>query len=142
MKIPMRIEDAKLLDRVPKSLREANGIPEPEQAAARERAATLASDALADLLLPGGVRTSPLSPGWSQDIDLHLLAWPEPTRLEALGWIPLDSLLHNIGIPCRGCWAILENGETLVGLDLYLDRPPDPVASLISRCRRRGEVRV
>ncbi len=62
-------EDARLLDRVPRLLRAVNGIPEPEQAAARERAAALASDALADLLLPGGVRTSPLGPVWSRDID-------------------------------------------------------------------------
>jgi len=118
-----------------------NGIPEPEQAAARERAA-LASDTLADLLLPGGVRTSPLGPGWSRDIDLHLLAWPESARLEALGWIPLDPLLHRLGIPDEGSWAVMENGRILAGLDLHLGPPPDPVTSLISRCRRRGEVRV
>lgn len=123
-------------------MKAVNGIPEPEQAAARERAAALASDALADLLLPGGVRTSPLGPGWSRDIDLHLLAWPEPARLEALGWILLDPLLHRLGIPGRGRWAVVENGQVLAGLDLHLDPPPDPVASLIGRCRRRGEVRV
>lgn len=138
----MRTEDAKLLDRVPHSLRAPNGIPEPEQAAARERAAALASRALADLLLPGGVRTSPLGPGWSRDIDLHLSAWPEPARLKALGWVPLDPLLHRLGIPSKGSWAIMEDGLVLAGLDLHLDPPPDPVASLISRCRRRGEVRV
>lgn len=138
----MRTEDAELLDRVPQSLRALNGIPEPEQAAARERAAALASHALADLLLPDGVRTSPLGPGWSRDIDLHLLAWPDPAKLKALGWVPLDPLLHRLGIPSKGSWAIMEDGMVLAGLDLHLDQPPDPVASLISRCRRRGEVRV
>jgi thymidylate kinase len=138
----MRAEDAELLGRVPWSLRAANGIPKPEQVVARERAAALASDALADLLLPGGVRTSPLGPGWSRDIDLYLLAWPEPARLEALGWIPLDSLLHSLRIPSRGRWAVMEDGQVLAGLDLYLDPPPNPVASLLSRCRRRSEVRV
>lgn len=138
----MRPEDAELLDRVPRPLRAVNGIPEPEQVAARERAATLASDALADLLLPDGVRTSPLGPGWSRDIDLHLLTWPEPARLEALGWILLDPLLHRLGIPGRGRWAVVEDGQVLAGLDLHLNPPPDPVASLIGRCRRRGEVRV
>lgn len=139
---PLRNEDAELLGRVPRSLRTANGIPEPDQAAARERAAALASEALADLLLPGGLRTSPLGPGWSRDIDLHLLAWPEPARLEALGWVPLDPLLHRLGIPSRGSWAATEGGLVLAGLDLHLDPPPDPVTSLIHRCRRRGEVRV
>jgi hypothetical protein len=138
----LRREDTELLDQVPQSLRAVNGIPEPEQAAARERAATLASDALADLLLLGGVRTSPLGPGWSRDIDLHLLAWPESARLEALGWIPLDPLLNRLGIHSSGRWAVVEDGHVLGGLDLHLTPPPDPVASLISRCRRRGEVRV
>lgn len=138
----MRTEDAQLLDRVPRSLRAVNGIPEPEQAAARERTAALASDALADLLLPGGVRTSPLGSGWSRDIDLHLLDLPGSARLEALGWISLDPLLHRLGIPSKESWAIMEDGRMLAGLDLHLDPPPDPVASLVNRCRRRGEVRV
>ena len=138
----MTREDTELLSQVPRSLRAANGIPEPEQAVDRERAAALASDALTELLLPGGVRTSPLGPGWSRDIDLHLRAWPEPSRLEALGWIHLDPLLGHLGIPARGMWAVVEDGRVLAGIDLHLDPAPDPVASLISRCRRRGEVRV
>lgn len=140
--ISMRTEDADLLDRVPPALRDANGVPELEQASARQRAALLASDALAGCLLPGGVRISPLGPGWSRDIDLHLQTWPEPTRLEALGWIPLDALLHRLGIPSRGRWTVLDDGQVLAGLDLHLDPPPDPVTSLVNRCRRRGEVRV
>jgi len=137
----MTVDDAELIERVPRSLRAVNGIPEPEQAAARERAAALASDALADLLFTNGVRTSPLGAGWSRDIDLHVLAWPEPPRLEALGWLPLDSLMRRLGIPSRGSWAVMQDGRVLAGLDLHLDAPPSPVTSLITRCRRRGEVR-
>src|SRR5215210_6500217 len=135
-------EDAELLGQVPRAFRAVNGIPEPEQAAARERAASLASEALADLLLPGGVRASPLGPPWSRDIDLHLRAWPESARLEALGWISLDPLLHRLGISSRGSWAVMQEGRVLAGLDLHLGPLPDPVASLVERCRRRGEVRV
>src|SRR5215212_10136362 len=120
----MRAEDVELLGRVPRSLRSINGIPEPDQAAARERATTLASEAFADLLLPGGVRASPLGPAWSRDIDLHLKAWPESARLEALGWIPLDPLLHRLGIPTRGSWAVVQEGRVLAGLDLHLGPPP------------------
>ncbi len=138
----MRTKDAELIDRVPQSLRALSGIPEPDQARDRERAAALAFAALADLLLPGGVRTSPLGPGWSRDIDLYLRAWPKPARLEALGWIPLDPLLLRLGIRDRGKWAIMEDGRVLVALDLHLGPPPDPVISLLRRCRRRGEVRV
>jgi hypothetical protein len=70
----MKTEDVELLGRIPRSLRAVNGVPEPDSAVARGHATVLASDALADLLLPGGVRTSPLGPRWSRDIDLHLLA--------------------------------------------------------------------
>lgn len=135
-------EDAELLGRVPPSLRAVNGIPDPEQSAARERAVALASEALADLLLPNGVRTSVLGPGWSGDIDLYLLAWPEPARLETLGWIPLDALQHRLGIRSRGRWAVVEDGQVLAPLDLHLGPAPDPVTSLVDRCRRRGMVRV
>ncbi|MBV9453860.1 MAG: hypothetical protein JOZ19_07055 [Rubrobacter sp.] len=138
----MSTEDDELLGRVPRSLRAANGIPDPEQAAARERAAALASEALADLLLPDGVRTSPLGPGWSRDIDLHLQDWPKPARLEALGWVPLDPLLHYLGTLSRGEWAVTEDGTVLASVDLHLGSPPDPVTTLLNRCRRRGEVRV
>lgn len=138
----MNTDDVELIQRVPRSLWAANGIPEPEQAEARERAAALASDALADLLFANGVRTSPLGAGWSRDIDVHVLAWPEHTRLEALGWLPLEPLLRHIGIPGSGAWAVMQDRRVLAGLDLHLDPPPSPAASLISRCRRRGEVRV
>jgi thymidylate kinase len=138
----MKNEDIELIGRVPRSLRAANGIPEPERVEACEHAASLASAALADLLLPDGVRTSPLGPGWSRDIDVHLQSWPEPARLEALGWISLDPLLRRLGIEGRGRWAIVEDGQVLAGLDLHLDPKPDPVTSLMERCRRRGEVRV
>ncbi len=138
----MKPEDIELVSRVPRSLRTVNGIPEPEQVVAQERAAILASKALADLLLPGGVRTSPLGPGWSRDIDLHLLTWPEPTRLKELGWIHLDPLLRRLDIPSTGKWAVMEGGRIMAGLDLHLEPLPDPVTALLTRCRRRGEVRI
>jgi len=36
----------------------------------------------------------------------------------------------------------MQEGRVLAGLDLHLGPLPDPVASLVERCRRRGEVRV
>lgn len=134
-------EDAGLLARVPEALRAANGIPEPGQAEVRERAADLVSKVLADVLLPGGVRLSPLGAGWSRDIDVYLREWPEPARLGALGWFPLAPLLSRLGSPEEGVWAVVEDGRVLSGLDLHVGPPPDPVSSLIGRCRRRGEVR-
>ncbi len=133
--------DKELLDRLPRSLRAANGVPEPERATALERAAALASEALADLLLEGGVRTSPLGPGWSRDIDLYLRAWPEPERLEGLGWFRLDPLMRRLGDEEGGMWAVAEDGRVLACLDLHLGSPPDLVEALVGRCARRGEVR-
>ena len=139
---PIDIERNELIGRVPGPLRTANGIPEPERVADHQRAVALASEALADLLYPNGVRTSPLGPGWSRDIDLHLRAWPDPTRLKDLGWVHLDALLNRLGSPSKGKWAVVEDGRVMAGLELHLSLPPDPVASLIKRCWRRGEVRI
>lgn len=99
----MKTEDAELLGRVPRSLRAMNGITQPERSPARERPAALSSDVLADLLLPGGVRTSLLGPGSSRDIDLHLLAWLEPARLEALDPLALGECAVGVATPPGRC---------------------------------------
>jgi thymidylate kinase len=121
--------------------RAANGVPEPEVAAARERAAVLAAEALAGVLLPAGLRTSPLGPGWSRDLDAHVSRMPSPDTFRRRGWLCLDRLLGRLGLPGRGRWAVTEAGKVLVGLDLHRTPMPDPVDAVLRRCRRRGEVR-
>lgn len=81
-----------------------------------------------------------MGPGWSRGIDLHLLAGVGEAR--SFGMDPADPFLHRLGIPSRGRWAVVEDGRVLAGLDLHLGPPPDPVTSVVGRCRRRGEVRV
>lgn len=138
----MTPEDRALLSRLPEGLHAVNGVPDPVRARARERAAALASEALGDLPHPDGIRTSPLGPGWARDIDAHVRAMPDPSDLEALGWLPLDDLLGRLGSPGLGRWGVIEDGEVLAPVDLHEGAPADPVAAVLRRCRRRREVRV
>jgi thymidylate kinase len=137
----MTEEDELLLARVPEADRAKNGIPSAEIRASRARASEIAGAALAEFVLPGGVRTSPLGAGWSNDVDLHLSHLPDPGKLEALGWLPIDPLYRRLGLPATGRWAIAEKGRVLGSADLHLGPPPDPVGALLARCRRRREVR-
>ena len=122
--------------------RSANGVPDAETARRRERAAALARDALGDVALPGGFRTSPLGPAWSTDVDVHVSAEPDPAGLRARGWLPLDTFLSAIGHPGAGRWAVVEDGRILGTVDIHRTPPPDPAAAVLDRCRRRGEVRL
>jgi thymidylate kinase len=135
-------EDEQLLARVPPERRAENGVPDPGVAQARERAVVLATEALDALLLPGGVRTSPLGAAWSRDLDLHVTRLPAEGTLEGKGWIPMDHLFTSLGYPGRGRWAVVEDGRALGCAEFHSNPPPDPLSSLIERCRRRGEVRL
>lgn len=55
---------------------------------------------------------------------------------------PWTILLYRLGIRDRGIWAIVDDRMVLAELDLHVGPPPEPVASLLSRCQRRGEVRL
>jgi len=134
-------EDEALLEMVPEPLRARNGMPDPEDAAAKEQAAEIVREALGDLIQPNGVRTSVLGPGWSRDLDVHVSTAPDPGRLVDLGWIRLDGLLARLGHRGGGRWAVLHEGGVLALADLTLDAPPDPLSALVARCVRRREVR-
>ena len=134
--------DEELLGRLSASERVANGVPEEETMRRREQAAAAAEAALADLLQPGGIRTSPLGAGWSRDVDVHVTGEPEAGRLEGLGWMRMDGLLSALGSPGTGRWAIIERGEVLGTADLHATPPPDPLDAIVDRCRRRREMRL
>jgi thymidylate kinase len=138
----MTPEDELLVAAVSRNLRSANAIPEPELAVVRERAARAVADALSGLLVSNGIRMSPLGPAWSRDLDLYVTEPPDPSALRDRGWIPLDRLLARLGSPGPGRWAVIEGGAVLACADVHRGPPPDPVASILDRCRRRGEVRV
>lgn len=136
-------DDARLLTRLPRDRWSRNGVPEHDEAAARERAALLVEEALRPWLGTGGLRASPLGAGWSRDLDVHVAELPDPAVLRDRGWLPLDPLLRRLGSPGTGRWAVRERGEVLAAADLTTAPwPSDPVAGVLDRCRRRGEVRL
>jgi thymidylate kinase len=135
-------EDQALVAQLPESVRRRNGVPDLEDGEARERAAEIVRVALGDVLQPGGLRSSVLGPAWSRDLDLHVDALPDPDRLAGLGWVRLDGLLECLGHRGAGRWAVVEDKEVLGLADLTTDVPPDPVRSVLNRCKRRAEVRV
>ncbi|MDQ3985591.1 MAG: hypothetical protein M3280_03735 [Actinomycetota bacterium] len=136
----MTPEDRALIDRVPESLRAANGIP-AARAPERQRAVEVIRDALGNLLLEEGVRISPLGPAWSADIDVHLKTLPESDELAGRGWLSLDGLLAKIGSSAANRWAVTENSRVLAGADLHIVPPYDVEEGIVARCRRRREVR-
>lgn len=138
----MTPEDELLVAAVPRDLRSPNAIPDPELAASRERAALAVTEALAGVIVPGGIRTSPLGPAWSRDIDVYVTSPPDPAELRLRGWFSVDRLFGRLGGPGQGRWAVIEGGAVLACADVHGGRPPDPLTSLLDRCRRRGEVRV
>lgn len=135
-------EDVALLERLASDSYAANGVPGEALAADRAAGAALAADALAGVLVPGGLRTSPLGPGWSQDLDCHVGALPDHRELLEAGWLPLDPVLRRLRRPGEDRWAVTGHGRVLAGVDLHLDPPPPALSAVLDRCRRRGEVRL
>ncbi|MDP8899840.1 MAG: hypothetical protein M3N33_01570 [Actinomycetota bacterium] len=138
----MNPADIALLERLPPALRTANGVPDQTRVVDLERAVAIARHAFVDVLLPDGVKTSPLGPGWSRDVDLHLHALPDEHRLHAMGWLPLEGLMGRLGMGGRGQWAVTERHRVLACADLQVTPPPDPVEAVLARCVRRREVRL
>lgn len=139
---PLEAPDQQLLAALPDGAGPAHGVPTGEEAAVRERAAVLVRDALDDVLAPDGLRHSCLGPGWSRDLDAHVVRRPDGARLSALGWVPLDPLLAQVGSRARDRWAVVDGDEVVGALDLDLSPVPGPVDAVVGRARRRGEVRL
>ena len=135
----MTPEDQSLLEALPESSRVINGVPDPEQAAARERAVTIVEAALGELGSQAELRVSPLGAGWSTDIDVHMDSLPDADRLQSLGWLPLSRFSRNPAESTR--WAVTDGSELLASVDLHTSTAPEPVSAVLARCRRRGEVR-
>lgn len=118
--------------------RRRNGIP--DEATAARRAA--GADAVRERLPDAALRVSPLGAGWSSDVDVHLASPLDPATPQSWGWLPLDRLLERIGSDGGGRWAVHDGGEVVASVDLQSGPVPDRVAGVLSRCRRRGEVRL
>ena len=138
----LHVEDELLLARLPPEAHVDNGVPDAETAAARERAAVLAAEVFADVLQVHGLRVSPLGPAWSRDIDVHVVRRPEPEQLSRRGWLPLDGLLGRVGSSGEGRWLVMDGHQPLAAVDIDVAPVPEATASVIARCRSRGEVRL
>ena len=135
-------DDNLLIERLPPHLRDRNGIPSEESRVRMQRAYQLADQALATLGIEEVIRVSPLGPGWSQDLDVHVRQLPPAASLERVGWISLDSLLARLGSPATNVWCISEAGVPMAAVDLTAEPPPPPVKAVIQRCQRRRQVRL
>jgi thymidylate kinase len=135
-------EDRALLNVLPRSRWARNGVPSLDVMEDRERAAGLVREHLSDVSAPDGLRISVLGAAWSGDIELHITRAVPEERLRALGWLPLDGLLRRLGVPGARRWAVIEDGRLLTAVDLHRGPPTDPMQGIITRCRRRGEVRI
>ncbi len=134
--------DAELISRLMPEERVRHGVPTADDISRREAAAVAARRILGGLLVEGGLRVSPLGPGWSSDIDLHVTTSPPPDLLLANDWLPLQQLLRRLGSTGNGRWGVVVDGRMLTGADITTEPVPDALASVRGRALRRGEVRL
>jgi thymidylate kinase len=134
--------DLSLLSRLLPAEHVRHGVPAPDTVVRHEAAVVAASSLLGFRLMQDGIRVSPLGPGWSRDIDLHVTAQPPPRLLMESGWLPLDDLLRRIGSDGEGRWAVVADGRALAGADLTTAAVPEPFTAWRRRALRRREVRV
>ena len=136
------VSDQRLVAQLPESARPRHGVPSAEAVSRHTVALPAARQVLGNLLATDGVRVSPLGPGWSRDIDLHVTELPPADTLRQQGWLPLDRLLTAVGDRGTGRWAIVVDGQVVAGADLTTAAVPDPVGAVIRRAGRRREVRL
>lgn len=136
------LDDVALIRRLSSEAHAENGIPTESVAADRVQGAAIAADVLASVLLPRGLRTSPLGPAWSSDLDCHVRTLPKYKDLLDAGWIPLDHTLRRLQRPGEHRWAVTRRGRILTSVDLHLETPPAPLRAVLDRCRRQGAVRL
>jgi thymidylate kinase len=97
---------------------------------------------LADELAGEQPDPSPLGVGWADELVARVSAPVPPGRLRAAGWLPLRVLSGRLGA-AGDRWAVREDGVVLAQVRLVRDaRPADPVAHVLARCERHGEVRL
>lgn len=111
-------------------------VPDAQRTARAERGVALVREVLGDRIRPDGVRVSPLGPGWSRDVDVHVMALPGDEELLAAGWLPLDGLLRRLGRRVAGRWAVVDDTQVVAAVDLHLSEVPDPVEAVLRRARR------
>ncbi|HWH27491.1 MAG TPA: hypothetical protein VNU26_00780 [Mycobacteriales bacterium] len=134
-------DDARLLDGLDEVAQARHGVPPTWLAARRERAAQRLREVLDRTGVRAAVRTSPLGPAWSGDLDVHGELPPEQA-LRAAGMVPLAPLHRRLSGRAYRTWAVVEDDTVLGTVDLLGGVPPRPVDAVLARARRRGEVRL
>ncbi len=119
--------------------RARDGLPTEQQEAARVGAHAEIEEALAGHLVPGGLKMSPLGPGWTDRFHARVDVLPDAAVLRAREWWALGRLLDD---PTGGrCWAVVVGGRTVAAAVLSVE-PHDAASVVIDRCLERGEVRL
>jgi thymidylate kinase len=116
-----------------------NGVPGPDEAAARARALACVEEVLAPTVRAQDVRGSALGTAWTSEFRVALHDVPGEL-LRAAGWRSTDRLRARLGLPAGGRWAVSEHGRVLASVHLTPDVDADPVASIVGRALARGEV--
>lgn len=115
-----------------------NGVPGPDETAARERALRSIGSVLSPLVGPVDIGRSPLGIAWTAEFRVVLdEAVDGPFR--SAGWWPTDGLRHRLGLPTGGRWAVTDGSRVLASLHL-VRHDPDPVSDVLDRAASRGEV--
>lgn len=134
--------DGELLSATAQDHLARNGVPSAQETSDRQTAQTLILEALAGLLQPDGLRTSPLGVAWTDVFDASVSAAPDSRRLTERGWLDLTSLAAALGEQAGGWWAVMPDGRVLAGVRIRVGQPADPVQLILDRASARGEVRL
>ena len=131
--------DDPLLAALPTSERAVHGVPDARTVQRRRRGfehvrSVLGADAT--------VRVSPLGPGWSGDVDVHVDLPPDDAVLASQGWLRVDPLLRRLGRSAQDRWAVRADGVVWCAVDFQRSDVPEQAAAVLERILRRREVRL
>lgn len=113
-------------------------IPTEQKRRLMERAHALVQGALSEV--DPQISSSPVGPGWSSDVDVHVRDADRAAILAArAGWIPLSSIDRHLGYPDSDGYAIVDGHSIIARADVHASPAPDALAKVISRAERLGE---
>jgi thymidylate kinase len=116
-----------------------NAVPDADTIGNRELGYRAVLEALGPLLSQEGLRCSPLGVGWTHLVEAGIRTTADRDALRRRGWLPIDHL-HRGGRDSQQAWLVIENGRPLIGVRLHRGSLPDPIGTVVERCRTAGEV--
>jgi thymidylate kinase len=115
-----------------------NGVPGPDEAAAREQALAQIGSVLRPASGPVDVGCSPLGTAWTSEFRVATDAVPDGA-LRSAGWRCTDPLRARLALPHGGRWAVTAGGRVLAAVHLA-PSDDDPVGTGHERAASPGEV--